>query len=90
MAQLSDDLRDSGDTRRRNEQPEILKWAYRSLWLLLFLALMVTMGQWDKVYTWTFLGAVLSMLLTCLFTKEEEWQQLDVHFCTSVDTSEHE
>lgn len=67
-----------------------MKWAYRALWLLFFLSFVVTMGQWTKPYTFTFLGAVLCILLTCLFTKEAEWQELYVHFCTSVDKSEHQ
>lgn len=75
--------RDSNISASSNEAVRVIKWANRSLWLLMFISLLVVMGQFDKPYTWTFLGAVLSFLLPCLFTKEKEWREWGAKFDAS-------
>ena len=48
----------------------ILKWGYRALYVLLFISLIVVMGYWHTIITYTFLGAVLALLLPVIFSRE--------------------
>ena len=54
-----------------SEPVDILRWAYRLLYVLLFVSLMVVMGQWNNPITIPFLGAVLALLFPLLFSRKE-------------------
>jgi len=55
-----------------NEALEIFKWGDRLLYLMLFISCMVVMGYWHVPITYTFLGAVICLILPLLFSKEDE------------------
>jgi len=50
---------------------DLIKWGNRFLWLELFIALMVVMGYWHTIITYTFLASVFCLILPVLFTKED-------------------
>jgi len=53
--------------------PELLlKWSTRLLWVLLFISLMVVMGYFHVIITYTFLASVFFCILPALFRKDEE------------------
>ena len=54
----------------------LLKWGHRALYVLLFISLMVVMGYWHTIITYTFLASVLCLILPALFYKEEEQEEL--------------
>ena len=39
----------------------LIKWGDRFLWVLLFISLMVVMGYFQTIITYTFLGSILCM-----------------------------
>ena len=39
----------------------LIKWGDRFLWVLLFISLMVVMGYFQTIITYTFLGSILAM-----------------------------
>ena len=49
---------------------QVLTWAYRSLYVLLFISLVVVMGYWRLTITYTFLASVICLLLPLLFSKD--------------------
>ena len=53
-----------------SEPLTLLKWGYRALYVLLFISLMVVMGYWHTIITYTFLGSVLALLLPIIFSRE--------------------
>ncbi len=50
---------------------EVLKWAYRLLYLELFISLMIVMGYWQHPVTIPFLGAVMALLFPLVFSRKE-------------------
>ena len=73
---------------------EIITWGYRLLWVLLFISLIVVMGYWHTIITYTFLAAVLALLLPVLFSREvffgeDDNLEDDVHKCTLEHRSEY-
>ena len=50
----------------------IVKWARRSLYVLLFISFIVVYGKWHAPITYTFLGAILSLILPLLFSRLDE------------------
>jgi len=44
-----------------SEPLTLIKWGDRFLWLLLFISLMVVMGYFHTIITFTFLGSIMSM-----------------------------
>ena len=79
-----------GDTMHDSiDRPlEIIRWAYRLLYVLLFISLMVVMGYWHTIITFTFLASVLVPILLCFSSKKEFETRDDVHKCTLEYTSE--
>jgi hypothetical protein len=58
------------------EALKLIKWGVRSLYLLLFLSLMVAMGRWHVPITFTFLGSVFALILPVLFFLEGEREDI--------------
>ena len=54
-----------------SEPVDVIRWAYRLLYVQLFISLMVVMGYWGEIMTYTFLGSVLALLLPVLFSRKE-------------------
>ena len=48
----------------------LIKWGYRSLWLMLFLSLIVCMGQWEKPTTLPFVASVICALVPLIANNE--------------------
>jgi len=44
-----------------SEPLTLIKWGDRFLWVLVFISLMVVMGYFDTIITFTFLGSIMSM-----------------------------
>jgi len=49
---------------------QVMTWAYRSLYVLLFISLIVVMGYWRLTITYTFLASVICLLLPLLFSRD--------------------
>ena len=49
-----------------NEPLTLIKWGDRFLWVLLFISLMVVMGYWHTIITFTFLGSVMVLFYIAL------------------------
>ena len=45
----------------------VLRWANRSLYVLLFCAWIAAMGYWHYSFVLAYLGAITSLVLTALF-----------------------
>jgi len=57
---------------------EIIKWGRRTLYLVLFISLMMVYGSLDKPITYTFLGSIICLILPVLFLlKDENWTEED-------------
>ena len=54
-----------------SEPLDILRWAYRLLYVELFISLIVVMGYWTELITFAFLGAALCLMLPLLFSRKE-------------------
>ena len=50
----------------------LIKWVSRLLWLELFIALIVVMGYFHVIITYTFLGSVFCCVVPQLFKKKRE------------------
>lgn len=53
----------------------LIRWGYRSLYVLLFISCMVVMGYWHVPITLPFLGSVFALILPLLFSKHELFSQ---------------
>jgi len=53
------------------EAKRLLKWGYRSLYLLLFISCMVIMGYEYVAFTLPFLGSIFACLFPLIFSKKE-------------------
>jgi len=62
-----------------NDRPEtLIKWAVRSLYLVLFIALMVVAPLCRFVITLPYVAAIVTLILTALFLGNNEgWHELD-------------
>jgi len=58
-----------------DEALAVIKWAYRALYLMLFISCMVVMGYWHVSITFTFLGSVFALIFPILFSKKELFQE---------------
>lgn len=47
-----------------------IRWGERAIYVMLFISFLVVFGQFDKIRTWLFLGAVLCLALPVLFSKD--------------------
>lgn len=56
---------------------DVLRWAYRLLYLQLFIALIVVMGYWQVPFTLPFIASVVCLLLPVLFSRKEIFAQDD-------------
>jgi len=68
---------------------KLITWGYRFLWVLLFIALVVPMGQFHKPLTLPFLGAVLVFILPTLFDSKTlfdtlEGDELEYFLCNAT------
>lgn len=61
------------------DRPEVaIKWGVRSLYLVLFLSLMIVLNLWEFPITLPYIGAIVSLILTALFVvNNEAWDELD-------------
>ena len=65
----------------------LITWGYRCLWLLLFISLIVCMGQFHKFMTFIFLAVAFVFLLPTIFDSKT-LLEYDVHKCTLMNISE--
>ena len=49
-----------------SEPLDIIRWGDRFLWVLLFISLMVVMGYFHTIITFTFLGSIMSLFYIAL------------------------
>ena len=72
MAYLHSLVRRSIHINLSTDRPEIIiAWAERSLYVMLFIAFLVVMGQFHVFITYTYLASVFCLVLPVLFGKEE-------------------
>lgn len=49
----------------------LLKWGYRALYVLLFIALITSMGYLHLSFAIAYLGAIMSLLFVLIFSEKE-------------------
>lgn len=50
----------------------VIKWGRRTLYLVLFISFLVVFGNFDKPYTYTFLGSIIALIIPLLFSLRDE------------------
>lgn len=58
----------------------LLKWGYRALYVLLFVAMITAMGYLHHAFVIAYLGAIMSLLLGPIFSQKELFYYWDFSY----------